>query len=79
MYTIFEHTICGYAMAEGQEAAELEATVRGLVWREVGRYEAEALYTHSRYYDTHTGPEGELIDIYYDYGADYYYFVVCER
>jgi len=56
---------------QGSEATEQNAIdlCNGLDWSEVEVYE-DRMYEYSSYFDTVNG-----IDIYYDYGADYYYFV----
>jgi len=58
-----------------QESSEKAAIdyARGLVWSEVGQTEQPQPF-HSNYVDTSNG-----IDIYYDYGADYYFFTVTEQ
>ena len=47
--------------------------VNGLDWSEIETTERDRPYLHSGYKETVNG-----IDIYYDYGADYYYFVDSE-
>ena len=57
------------AILQGHEATEANALdyARGMVWNEVEASEQEIKY--SRFVDTVDG-----IDVYYDYGADYYFF-----
>ena len=57
------------AILEGDEATEENALdyARGMVWDEVEVSEQEIKY--SKFVDTVDG-----IDVYYDYGADYYFF-----
>ena len=55
------------AILEGGSAAEAMDYARGMVWMEVESSEQEI--THKRFVDTVDG-----IDVYYDYGADYYFF-----
>jgi hypothetical protein len=57
------------AILEGDEATEANALdyARGMVWDEVEVSEQEIKY--SQFIDTVNG-----IDVYYDYGADYYFF-----
>ena len=57
------------AILEGDEATEANALdyARGMVWDEVEASEQEIKY--SQFIDTVNG-----IDVYYDYGADYYFF-----
>ena len=54
------------AIYTGEEAEALDYA-RGMVWMEVESSEQEI--THKRFVDTVDG-----IDVYYDYGADYYFF-----
>jgi hypothetical protein len=58
-----------------QESSEQAAIdhARGLVWSEVGQTE-QPQPLHSHYVDTLNG-----IDVYYDYGADYYFFTDTEQ
>ena len=57
------------AILEGDEATEENALdyARGIAWDEVEVSEQEIKYSH--FVDTVDG-----IDVYYDYGADYYFF-----
>ena len=57
------------AILEGDDATEADALdyARGMVWDEVEASEQEIKY--SQFIDTVDG-----IDVYYDYGADYYFF-----
>ena len=57
------------AILQGDEATEANALdyARGMVWDEVEVSEQEIKY--SQFIDTVNG-----IDVYYDYGADYYFF-----
>ena len=57
------------AILEGDEATEANALeyAQGVVWDEVEVSEQEIKY--SQFIDTVNG-----IDVYYDYGADYYFF-----
>jgi hypothetical protein len=57
------------AILEGDDANEANALdyARGMVWDEVEVSEQEIKY--SQFIDTVDG-----IDVYYDYGADYYFF-----
>ena len=61
------------AILQGDEATEANALdyARGMVWMEVESSEQEI--THKRFIDTVDG-----IDVYYDYGADYYFFADSE-
>ena len=66
---IYNHILQGHeaTLENAQDHA------RGVDWMEVETHEQESKYLHSNYVDTING-----IDIYYDYGADYYYFVENE-
>ena len=57
------------AILEGDDATEADALeyAQGIVWDEVEVSEQEIKY--SKFVDTVNG-----IDVYYDYGADYYFF-----
>ena len=57
------------AILEGDDATEADALeyAQGMVWDEVEVSEQEIKY--SKFVDTVNG-----IDVYYDYGADYYFF-----
>jgi hypothetical protein len=55
------------AILEGGSAAEAMDYARGMVWDEVEASEQEIKY--AEFVDTVDG-----IDVYYDYGADYYFF-----
>jgi len=57
------------AILEGDEATEADALeyAQGMVWDEVEVSEQEIKY--SKFINTVNG-----IDVYYDYGADYYFF-----
>ena len=57
---------------QGDEATEENAmcATTGIDWQEIETSEINRPYTHSKYIDSNNG-----IDVYYDYGADYYYFV----
>lgn len=59
---------------QGSEATEENAydATNCLVWSEVEVLEIENMFPHSRYIDTING-----IEIFYNYGADYYFF--CEE
>ena len=54
------------AIYTGEEAEALDYA-RGMVWSEVEAAEGEVKY--AEFVDTVDG-----IDVYYDYGADYYFF-----
>lgn len=70
---IFEN--CYNAILEGYEAPYGDESAidfaRGMVWSEVETSDESIGY--GRYVDTVDG-----IDIYYDYGADYYFFADAE-
>ena len=55
----------------GETAEEAVDMARNMVWDEVEASEQEIKY--SKFVDTVNG-----IDVYYDYGADYYFFVDSE-
>jgi len=62
------------AMSNEQEHCIEEAMdyARGMVWSEVETTEQTIKYTE------HVG-EHEGVDVYYDYGADYFFFVDSEE
>ena len=62
------------AILQGDEATEANALdyARGMVWMEVEASEQEIKY--AEFVDTVDG-----IDVYYDYGADYYFFAEAEH
>ena len=61
------------AILQGDEATEANALdyARGMVWDEVEVSEQEIKY--AEFVDTVDG-----VDVYYDYGADYYFFADSE-
>ena len=62
------------AILQGDDATEAGALeyAQGMVWNEVEVSEQEIKY--SKFVDTVNG-----IDIYYDYGADYYFFADANK
>ena len=56
------------AILEGATAGEAMDYARGMVWCEVEA--AEQTIRHAEFIDHVDG-----VDVYYDYGADYYFFV----
>lgn len=64
MYKIYD------AIIEGYEDINPCDYARGIVWCEMEYVMQDTLPYYHRYIDTIEG-----VDIYYDYGADYYFFV----
>ena len=61
------------AILENAEESEALDYARGMVWSEVG-VQHDCSIAYARYIDT----VNNEVDVYYDYGADYYFFCPTE-
>lgn len=68
---LFDFIVEGYNVT--YEESDLLDIVYGLCWGEIDTTEQEKP-THSRYLFTRDG-----VSVYYDYGADYYFFEEVEK
>lgn len=68
-YTTYDVTLEGHQAETEQDAIDYAA---GMVWSEIETTEQEIAY--GRYVDTVEG-----VEVYYDYGADYYFFCPADE